>query len=47
MTRKKQPRLSDSVDTCLHRSFRELVPGVMVCLCGLNLDDIRDTERQS
>ncbi|WP_156150407.1 hypothetical protein [Gordonia sihwensis] len=39
--RRRPPKPSDSVDTCPHLSFRELIPGVMVCRCGLNLDDIK------
>ena len=45
MTRKK-PQLSDSVDTCPHRTYRELIPGVMVCQCGINIDDTLRTEVQ-
>ncbi|WP_347956132.1 hypothetical protein [Gordonia aichiensis] len=45
--RRLPPRPSDHVDTCLHRTFRELTPGVMVCLCGLNLDETRRRVQES
>lgn len=45
--RRRPPKPSDRVDTCLHRTFRELTPGVMVCLCGLNLDDIKRRDQKA
>lgn len=39
--RPKQVRASDNVATCLHRTFRELRPGVVVCACGININEIR------
>ena len=45
--RRRPPKPSDRVETCPHLSFRELTPGVMVCRCGVNLEDIKRRDQKA